>query len=161
MKRLLTFAFALAFSASAAAQYPAKPVRIVVPFPGGSATDTITRILAQSISPGFGQTMIVDNKPGADGAIAAAEVAKAPPDGYTLLMATNSPMSAVPAMKKSPPYDQSRISPRSPTSGAIRSSLYVNSSVQAKTFRTWSPMQGEPRQAGLCDRQHTGSSRLR
>jgi len=135
MKRLFTFAFATAFSALVNAQYPAKPVRIVVPFPGGSATDTITRILAQSITPGFGQTMIVDNKPGADGAIAGAEVAKAPADGYTLLMATNSPMSAVPAMKKSPPYDPVNDFTPITDIGRYTFFLYVNSSVQAKTFQ--------------------------
>jgi len=135
MKRLLISACAILLSASAGAQYPAKPVRIVVPFPAGSATDTITRILAQSISPALGQPMIVDNKPGADGAIAAAEVAKAPPDGYTLLMATNSPMSAVPAMKKSPPYDP--VSDFTPITdiGRYTFFLYVNTSVPAKSFQ--------------------------
>src|SRR5882672_11102536 len=87
------------------AQYPAKPVRIVVPFPGGSATDTVTRILANDVTQSLGQPVVVENRAGADGAIAAAEVARSAPDGYTLLMATNSPMSAVPAMKKNPPYD--------------------------------------------------------
>lgn len=90
---------------AASAQYPVKPVRVVVPFPAGSATDTITRILANSVSQSVGQPLVVENKAGADGAIAATEVAKAPADGYTLIMATNSPMSAVPAMKKNPPYD--------------------------------------------------------
>jgi len=104
MLRILASAL-LAVSLSAHAQYPAKPIRVVVPFPAGSATDTITRVLAQSVSQSIGQTLVVENKAGADGAIAAAEVAKAPADGYTLLMATNSPMSAVPAMKKAPPYD--------------------------------------------------------
>jgi tripartite-type tricarboxylate transporter receptor subunit TctC len=89
----------------AAAQFPGKPIRVVVPFPAGSSTDTVTRILANSVSQSVGQPLIVENKAGADGAIAASEVARAPADGYTLLMATNSPMSAVPAMKKSPPYD--------------------------------------------------------
>jgi tripartite-type tricarboxylate transporter receptor subunit TctC len=135
MKRLLTFACAFVLSTSAAAQYPAKPVRIVVPFPGGSATDTITRILAQAISPGFGQPMIVDNKPGADGAIAGAEVAKAPPDGYTLLMATNSPMSAVPAMKKSPPYDPVNDFTPITDIGRYTFFLYVHSSVPAKSLK--------------------------
>lgn len=88
-----------------AQQFPSKPLRIVVPFPAGSATDTISRILGNSVSQAVGQPVIVDNKAGADGAIAATEVAKAAPDGYTMLMATNSPMSVVPAMKKSPPYD--------------------------------------------------------
>jgi tripartite-type tricarboxylate transporter receptor subunit TctC len=89
----------------AAAQFPAKPIRVVVPFPAGSSTDSVTRVLANSVSQSIGQPLVVENKAGADGAIAAAEVAKAPADGYTLLMATNSPMSAVPAMKKNPPYD--------------------------------------------------------
>ena len=87
------------------AQFPAKPIRLVVPFPAGSATDTVTRILANSVSQAVGQPLVVENKAGADGAIAATEVAKSPADGYTLLMATNSPMSAVPAMKRVPPYD--------------------------------------------------------
>ena len=105
MKRRLFFAAAALFAAAASAQFPAKPIRVVVPFPAGSATDTITRILGASVSGAIGQPLIVDNKAGADGAIAAAEVAKAPPDGYTLLMATNSPMAAVPALRKAPPYD--------------------------------------------------------
>jgi tripartite-type tricarboxylate transporter receptor subunit TctC len=98
-------ALVLAVPLAALAQFPGKPIRVIVPFPAGSSTDTITRILANSVSQSVGQPLVVENKAGADGAIAAAEVAKAPPDGYTLIMATNSPMSAVPAMKKNPPYD--------------------------------------------------------
>ena len=94
-----------AIAASAAAQYPNKPIKVIVPFPAGSATDTITRILGNSVSLAVGQPILVENKAGADGAIAGAEAAKAPPDGYTLLMATNSPMAVAPAMKKIPPYD--------------------------------------------------------
>ena len=105
MKRFLVLAAACLFSAVSLAQYPNKPIRLVVPFPAGSATDTISRILGNTVSAAVGQPFVVDNKAGADGAIAGAEVAKASPDGYTLLMATNSPMSVVPAMKKSPPYD--------------------------------------------------------
>jgi len=116
------------------AQYPAKPIRIVVPFPAGSATDTITRVLAQSVSQSVGQSVVVENKAGADGAIAAAEVAKAPPDGYTLLMATNSPMSAVPAMKKSPPYDP--VADFTPITDVGRYSFFivVHPGVPAKTL---------------------------
>jgi tripartite-type tricarboxylate transporter receptor subunit TctC len=98
-------AFVLAAPLAVAAQFPGKPIRVVVPFPAGSSTDTVTRILSNSVSQSVGQPLVVENKAGADGAIAAAEVAKSPADGYTLLMATNSPMSAVPAMKKNPPYD--------------------------------------------------------
>jgi hypothetical protein len=95
----------LGASLAVQAQFPAKPIRVVVPFPAGSATDTVARVLAAAASQPLGQPVVVENKAGADGAIAAAEVAKSAPDGYTLLMATNSPMSAVPALKKNPPYD--------------------------------------------------------
>jgi tripartite-type tricarboxylate transporter receptor subunit TctC len=124
----------LLFSFAAQAQYPAKPIRVVVPFPAGSATDTITRVLAQSVSQSIGQTLVVENKAGADGAIAAAEVAKAAPDGYTLLMATNSPMSAVPAMKKAPPYDP--VADFTPITDIGRYSFFivVHPSVPAKTL---------------------------
>jgi tripartite-type tricarboxylate transporter receptor subunit TctC len=97
---------ALAMAPGVMAQaYPNKAIRLVVPFPAGSATDTIARTFAAAVSASVGQPVLVDNKAGADGAIAGAEVARAAPDGYTLLMATNSPMSAVPAMRKVPPYD--------------------------------------------------------
>src|SRR5687767_7059085 len=121
-------------STAAQAQYPAKAVRVVVPFPAGSSTDIITRVLAQSVSQSIGQSVVVDNKAGADGAIAAAEVAKAPPDGYTLLMATNSPMSAVPAMKKSPPYDP--VADFTPITDVGRYSFFivVHPGVPAKTL---------------------------
>jgi tripartite-type tricarboxylate transporter receptor subunit TctC len=105
MKRLVC-GLALLLSCSAAlAQFPSKPIRLVVPFPAGSATDTVARTLAAAVSQSIGQPVVVDDKAGADGAIAAGEVAKSPADGYTLLLATNSPLSAVPAMKKAPPYD--------------------------------------------------------
>ena len=134
MKRILAVIAACALPLTAAAQYPAKPLRVLVPFPGGSATDTITRILANSVSQSIGQPLVVENKAGADGAIAATEVAKAPADGYTLLMATNSPMSAVPAMKKSPPYDP--VADFTPITDVGRYTffLYVHPGVPAKSF---------------------------
>jgi hypothetical protein len=135
MKKLLTVLAMAAMPLVASAQFPAKPIRMVVPFPGGSATDTVARILANSVTQSIGQTIVVENKAGADGAIAGAEVAKAPPDGYTVLMATNSPMSAVPAMKKSPPYDP--IADFSPITDVGRYTffLYIHPSVPAKTFQ--------------------------
>jgi tripartite-type tricarboxylate transporter receptor subunit TctC len=127
-------AVALAVPLTVAAQYPGKPLRVVVPFPAGSATDTITRILANSVSQSVGQPLVVENKAGADGAIAAAEVAKSPSDGYTLLMATNSPMSAVPAMKKNPPYDP--VSDFTPITDVGRYTFFIvlHPSVPAKTL---------------------------
>lgn len=135
MRHIVSALALMLVAASAGAQYPSKPIRIVVPFPGGSATDTITRILGQSVSSAIGQPIVVDNKPGADGAIAGAEVAKAPADGYTLFMATNSPMSAVPAMRKSPPYDP--VNDFTPISdiGRYTFFLYVNANVPVKTFQ--------------------------
>ena len=97
MRLLLALAF---FATSAWAQYPSKPVRVLVPFGAGSSTDIVMRILAQPLSQSLGQPVVVENKPGADGAIAAAEVAKAPADGHTLLLATNSPLSAAPHLRK-------------------------------------------------------------
>jgi len=125
---------AMAVPLAVCAQYPAKPVRILVPFPGGSATDTVTRILANYVTQSLGQPLVVENKAGADGAIAAAEVAKAQPDGYTLLMATNSPMAAVPAMKKSPPYDALADFTPITDVGRYTFFLYVHPAVPAKTF---------------------------
>jgi tripartite-type tricarboxylate transporter receptor subunit TctC len=119
---------------AALAQFPGKPIRVIVPFPAGSATDTITRILSNSVSQSVGQPVVVENKAGADGAIAAAEVAKAPADGYTLLMATNSPMSAVPAMKKVAPYDPVRDFTPITDVGRYTFFIVVHPSVPAKTL---------------------------
>ena len=119
---------------SAGADYPTKPIKLIIPFPAGSATDTVGRILAQSVSAAIGQTVVVDNKPGADGAIAGAEVAKAPPDGYTLFLATNSPMAVVPALRKSPPYNP--VTDFTPITdiGRYTFFLYTHPSVPAKNF---------------------------
>ena len=135
MKKLICGLALAALSFAAQAQYPNKAIRIVVPFPAGSATDTITRILGASVSTAIGQAIVVDNKAGADGAISAAEVAKASPDGYTLLMATNSPMSVVPAMKKSPPYDP--VADFTPITdiGRYTFFLYANAAQPFKTFK--------------------------
>ena len=91
----LAIAMGLAISASASPQvFPAKPVRIVVPFAAGGATDIITRILAQKLTELWGQTVIVEDRGGAAGNIGAAEVAKSAPDGYTVLMTSGSIVTA-------------------------------------------------------------------
>jgi tripartite-type tricarboxylate transporter receptor subunit TctC len=133
----LIAAFALLgmVATASAQQFPSKPIRIVVPFPAGSATDTISRILAGSVSQAVGQPVIVDNKAGADGAIAGSEVAKAAPDGYTILMATNSPMSVVPVMRKDPPYDPVKDFTPITDVGRYTFFIVVHPSVPAKTLK--------------------------
>lgn len=92
-------------TASAADAWPSKPIRLVVPFAAGSATDSAGRILGQALGESLGQNVIVDNRAGANGQVAAIAVKASPADGYTLFMATNSSHSANPHLYKSLPYD--------------------------------------------------------
>ena len=88
--------------------YPSQPIHIVVPFAAGGATDVTARIIGQKIAEEWGATIIIENKPGATGAIAAEYVAKSKPDGYTLLMGTGSVNSVFPAVKRNLPFDTLR-----------------------------------------------------
>jgi tripartite-type tricarboxylate transporter receptor subunit TctC len=101
--RLLAAA-ALALAANALAAYPDRPVKIVVPFPAGSATDLVARVLALELQEALKQPFIVENKPGAQGSIATDQVAKGPADGYTLLLPANT-HAANPSLYKKLPYD--------------------------------------------------------
>src|SRR5262249_44418804 len=85
--------------------FPSRPIRIVVPFPAGGPTDIPARIVAQKLSEDFGQPVVVENRPGADTALGAVQVAKAAPDGYTLLAAMDTTLVMNPATKTSLPYD--------------------------------------------------------
>ena len=105
MFRFLLVLFAACLPLAAQAQYPNKPIRIVLQFPAGGLADTVIRALANPLSQSLGQPIVVDNRPGADGAIAGETVKNAPPDGYTLFFATNSALSATPVLRKKPPYD--------------------------------------------------------
>ena len=95
---------ALPLSATAQA-WPAKPLRLVIPFPAGGATDIVGRLLAQKLGAALGQQVVIDNKPGAGGTIGSDLVAKAPADGHTLLLATSSTHSIGPALNPKMPYD--------------------------------------------------------
>jgi tripartite-type tricarboxylate transporter receptor subunit TctC len=104
MKILAAVALLLA-SASAGAQYPDKPIRLVVPFPPGGAAEVGARVFATPLGQALGQPVVVETRAGADGAIAADVVMKSPPDGYTLFYATNTAFNWVPATRKNPPYN--------------------------------------------------------
>lgn len=100
-------AFATALGAQAAT-YPAKTVTVVVPFPAGGSSDMVGRVLAQKMAEKIGGTFIVENKPGATGAIGAASVKNAPADGHTLLVSSLAVFVVNPHLQKSLPYDPSK-----------------------------------------------------
>jgi len=126
----------LVFSVGAHAQgYPAKPVKLVVPFPAGSATDQIARVLGSELQAALGQPFVVDNKPGAQGTIAAEGVARSAPDGYTLLVTTNTPQAAAPALFKQLRYDPVKDFAPVARLGTISFMLMVRADFPAKTFR--------------------------
>ena len=102
---LLCAAAATASAEERAADYPAMNVELVVPFPAGGTTDVIARLVAQSVGEKWGRAVVVTNKPGATGAVASEYVARAKPDGYTLLVATASTHAVLPAYRSDLPYD--------------------------------------------------------
>jgi tripartite-type tricarboxylate transporter receptor subunit TctC len=91
-----------------AQSFPTRPIRLVVGFPPGGGIDFTARTIAQHMAEGLGQPIVVENKPGAAGVSAAAEVARAAPDGYTLILANIGPFALAPAMMAQPPYDPVR-----------------------------------------------------
>lgn len=101
---LLTLAAMIA-PASAAEQFPTRPIRVIVPYAPGGNVDISARIIAPPLGEALGQTIVVDNRPGAGGNLGASLVAKATPDGYTLLVGSSGPLSVNPVIFKSLPYD--------------------------------------------------------
>jgi tripartite-type tricarboxylate transporter receptor subunit TctC len=101
----LAFLNAIGLGNATAQTYPSKPIRIVVPFPAGGPTDVLSRIIGQKMSDNWGQQVLVDNRPGANTIIGAEAVAKAVPDGYTLLMAIDSTLVMNQSLYSKLPYD--------------------------------------------------------
>src|SRR5688500_8153360 len=105
MKKVL-LGLALAISTAVAfAQYPAKPLRFIVGFPPGGSADPTARIVGNALSEQLGQPVVVENRPGGDSAIAAEQVTKMAPDGYTIFFGSNSAMTAAVALRRNPAYD--------------------------------------------------------
>jgi tripartite-type tricarboxylate transporter receptor subunit TctC len=113
--------------------YPSRPVRIVVPFGAGSGTDIATRVLAQQLEVAFKQSVVVENKPGANGAIAAQAVARANPDGLTLMMGTNSTHGANPGLMLKMNYDPIKDFKPIGMVATFSSFMVVHPSVPART----------------------------
>ena len=134
-KRLFA-ASTVAWAVCATAQtYPAKPIKAIVPFAAGSATDQIGRAFAAKMSETLGQVIVVDNKPGVNGMLGADAVAKSAADGYTLLFGTNSTNAALKSLMKKLPYDQDTAFVPVGYMGSVPLIVAVNNDVPAKTLR--------------------------
>jgi len=140
-RRLILRSAALAAAALIAPQiafaqaWPAKPIKAVVPFAAGSATDQIGRAFAAEMSKTLGQSIVVENKPGVNGMLGAADVAKAAPDGYTILIGTNSTNAALKSLMKQLPYNQDTAFAPLGYMGSVPLIVAVNNDVPAKTLR--------------------------
>ena len=121
----------------AAISYPTKPIRLVVPFPAGGATDIFARTLSQKLAEKLGSTVVVENKPGAGGTLGSDLVAKSPADGYTLLLATSSTHSIGPNLNPKMPYNAVRDFTPIGQVGNAPSIMLVPNSSPAKTIQEW------------------------
>src|SRR5258706_15144110 len=134
--RAAALAAAALHAASAAAQpYPAKPIRLMVPFPPGGSTDIVARIVAQKLSAQLGQALVIENRGGAGGTLGAAAVAKAAPDGYSLLVGSTSTHLVAPSVDAKLDYDPIRDFAPISLMAVSPYLLAVNPSVPAKTLK--------------------------
>lgn len=131
--RMLALTLCLASAAAIAQPYPSRPVRLIVPFPAGGTADQVARAIAEPLAASLGQPVVVDNRPGADGAVAGDAVRKSAADGYTLLFGTNTPLNAAPTLRRQPPYDP--VAEFTPISllGAFGTFLVVGNEVPARS----------------------------
>lgn len=130
-----------------AQSYPAKPIRLIVPFPPGGAVDAIGRIVGRELGKSFGRNVIIDNRGGASGAIASELAARAPADGYTLLVGSTSTISINPALRSTLAYNPKRDFVPVSVVGFVPHVLLVNPSVPAANvteFIAWAKLQKKP-----------------
>ncbi len=135
--RFITLFAALASvgSVAMAQTYPTKPIKAIVPFAAGSATDQIGRAFAAKVSETLGQPVIIENKPGVNGMLGADAAAKSAPDGYTILIGTNSTNAALKSLMKKLPYDQDTAFAPVAYMGSVPLIIAVNNDVPAKTLK--------------------------
>lgn len=145
-RNLILAGAALAATGAAAQAWPARPIRLVVPFPPGGLIDNMARLLGPRLAQELGQPVVIDNRPGAGGNLGAAEVARAPADGYTLLMASP-PLTISPALYATLPYKPEQIVPVGLV-GRVPNVLLVN------------PKSGINTVAGLLERARATPGRL-
>ena len=127
----------LAQAQTSPGSYPTKPIRLVVPFPAGGATDIFARTLSQKLGEKIGSSVVVDNKPGAGGTLGSDLVAKSVADGYTILLATSSTHSIGPNLNPRMPYDAVRDFTPIAQVGNAPSIMLVPNSSPAKTIQEW------------------------
>jgi len=138
---MLVAAMAVSFASAVGAQsFPVKPIKLVVPFAPGGSTDLVARMLAERMGPLLGQTVTVDNRGGAGGTLGADLVAKATPDGYTLLMGTVSTHGASPAIYRKIPYDPVKDFQPITNVMSVPSVFVVNPKIPAKSMRDFIAM---------------------
>jgi tripartite-type tricarboxylate transporter receptor subunit TctC len=144
---ILFGALAVAAAPASAQQWPVKPVRLVVTFAPGGSSDIVARALAVPLQGKLGQPVIVDNKPGAGGTIAGAEIARAAPDGYNFLVSNTTPISLTPTMITPPPYDGVKSFTHVSLVAIVPDVVMVHPSVPAKNMAelvAWVKAQGKP-----------------
>src|ERR1700756_4783622 len=127
--------FALVPGASAQAPYPSRSITLVLPFAAGSGTDTTTRIISKELGTALGVGMVIDNKAGANGSIAASYVARAAPDGYTLFVTTNTTHSANPYLLKTLSYDPMKDFTPIARTGDLPFMLVINPEIPANSVQ--------------------------
>ncbi len=123
----------LAIGGAAAQDFPTRPITLVIPFPAGGSTDLVGRLIAERMSVELGQPVVVENKGGAGGNLGAAQVAKATPDGYTILMGTVATHALNPALYKKMPYDPVKSFAPISLLAIVPNVLVVNPEFPAKT----------------------------
>ena len=144
----LALATSLSCQANAAQQYPSRPIRILVPFPAGGAADTVARTIGEQLRQKLGQPVVVDNRPGAGGRLATEMLAKAEPDGYTLLVGTVGGIAVSPALYTNLGYDTQRdIAPITRVAEILNVMVLnpANGARNVREFIDWAKKRGEVR----------------